>query len=416
MMTNKPVNWRNRIVGYDVVEADQLLANPANWRIHPKAQQDALTGVLDDVGWVQEIIVNKTTGHVVDGHMRVEVAITRGESVPVKYVELTEAEELLILATIDPISAMAATDAAQLESLLQSVNSDSAAVQAMLAKLAEDSGLDYEPEVVPDAGAQIDKADELLQKWQVERGQLWVTPSKSGHGEHRLLCGDSTNADDVARVMAGERADLMVTDPPYNVAQDTELYAQNQSKALKQLAESDWDRGFDPILFLEATKDTLKPDSWQYVFTAHNLFGTIFEWLNKTHAKTSFCVWCKPNPMPSLTKRTWTFAVELCLFGKSGSPVFNYPDGEHCLNWWPINKASDGTHPTQKTLEVITHIITHCSSVGQIVNDFFLGSGTTLVACEQTGRLGRGLELEPKYCAVILQRLTDMGLTPKLAE
>lgn len=132
----KPVEWRNRIVGYDVVEADQLLANPANWRIHPKAQQDALTGVLDDVGWVQEIIVNKTTGHVVDGHMRVEVAITRGESVPVKYVELTEAEELLILATIDPISAMAATDAAQLENLLQSVNSDSAAVQAMLAKLA----------------------------------------------------------------------------------------------------------------------------------------------------------------------------------------------------------------------------------------------------------------------------------------
>jgi hypothetical protein len=138
----KPQEWRNRIVGYDVVEADQLLANPANWRIHPKAQQDALTGVLDDVGWVQEIIVNKTTGHVVDGHMRVEVAITRGESVPVKYVELSEEEELLILATIDPISAMAATDAAQLEALLANVNSDSAAVQAMLAQLA---GVEQDP-------------------------------------------------------------------------------------------------------------------------------------------------------------------------------------------------------------------------------------------------------------------------------
>jgi hypothetical protein len=134
-------DWRNRIVGYDVVEADQLLANPSNWRVHPKAQQDALTGVLDDVGWVQEIIVNKTTGHVVDGHMRVEVAITRGESVPVKYVELSEDEEKLILATIDPISAMAATDAAQLEALLADVNSDSAAVQAMLEQLAAKSGL-----------------------------------------------------------------------------------------------------------------------------------------------------------------------------------------------------------------------------------------------------------------------------------
>lgn len=275
-------------------------------------------------------------------------------------------------------------------------------------------GLEFPDDTPPDAGAQIDRADELLQVWKCERGQLWVIPSKSGKGSHRLLCGDSTNADDVARVMGGDRADLMVTDPPYNVARDTELYAQNNSKALKQLAESEWDQGFDPILFLEATKDTLKADCWQYVFTAHNLFGTIFEWLNKTHAKTGFCVWCKPNPMPSLTKRTWTFAVELCLFGKSGAPIFNYPDGEHCLNWWPINKASDGTHPTQKTLEVITHIITHCSTVGQIVNDFFLGSGTTLVACEQTGRLGRGLELEPKYCAVILQRMSDMGLEPKL--
>ncbi len=140
----KPVEWRNRIVGYEVVPADQLLANPSNWRIHPRAQQEALTGVLDDIGWVQEIIVNKTTGHVVDGHMRVEVAITRGESVPVKYVELTEAEELLILATIDPISAMAATDTAQLESLLANVNSDSAAVQALLAKLAGEEQDPYE--------------------------------------------------------------------------------------------------------------------------------------------------------------------------------------------------------------------------------------------------------------------------------
>lgn len=133
--------WRNRIVGYDVVPAEDLLANPSNWRIHPRAQQEALTGVLDDIGWVQEIIVNKTTGHVVDGHMRVAVAISRHENVPVKYVELSEAEEKLILATIDPISAMAGVDSEQLDALLQSVNSDNEAVQAMLAQLAEANGL-----------------------------------------------------------------------------------------------------------------------------------------------------------------------------------------------------------------------------------------------------------------------------------
>lgn len=71
--------WRNRIVEYGQEAPDQLLANPANWRIHPKSQQDALAGVLDQVGWVQTVIVNRQTGHVVDGHLRVSLAISRNE-------------------------------------------------------------------------------------------------------------------------------------------------------------------------------------------------------------------------------------------------------------------------------------------------------------------------------------------------
>lgn len=76
----KQPDWRNRIVGYGMEDADQLLANPANWRIHPKHQQDALSGVLNEIGWVQNILVNKTTGHVVDGHLRAALAITAGKA------------------------------------------------------------------------------------------------------------------------------------------------------------------------------------------------------------------------------------------------------------------------------------------------------------------------------------------------
>lgn len=72
-------HWQNRIIGEGIEAPDQLLANPANWRIHPKPQQDALTSVLDTVGWVQRVIVNKRTGHIVDGHLRVEMAISRNE-------------------------------------------------------------------------------------------------------------------------------------------------------------------------------------------------------------------------------------------------------------------------------------------------------------------------------------------------
>jgi len=96
--------WRNRITGSGEEASDQLLANPANWRIHPKAQQDALAGALDQVGWVQQVMVNRRTGFVVDGHARVALALRRGEpTVPVLYVDLDANEEALVLATLDPI-------------------------------------------------------------------------------------------------------------------------------------------------------------------------------------------------------------------------------------------------------------------------------------------------------------------------
>jgi len=113
--------WRNRIVGHGEEEAEQLLANPKNWRIHPKAQQDALEGVLKTVGWVQNVIVNQRTGFVVDGHARVAMAITAGEKVPVVYVDLSEEEEALILATLDPLAAMAATDEELYRSLVADI-------------------------------------------------------------------------------------------------------------------------------------------------------------------------------------------------------------------------------------------------------------------------------------------------------
>jgi hypothetical protein len=102
------VPWRNRIVGTGEEAPDQLVANPLNWRTHPGPQRDALRGSLAEVGWVQQVLVNQRTGHVVDGHARVEEALSRQEAtVPVLYVDLSPEEEALVLATLDPIGAMA---------------------------------------------------------------------------------------------------------------------------------------------------------------------------------------------------------------------------------------------------------------------------------------------------------------------
>ena len=135
--------WRNRIIGHGEQPAISFMANPLNWRIHPKAQRDALTGILGDVGWVQSVIVNKTTGNVVDGHARIEEALKLGDETPVPFVEveLSEEEEQKILLTLDPISALAAADKANLQALMDSASFDSPALNQMLADLAADAGL-----------------------------------------------------------------------------------------------------------------------------------------------------------------------------------------------------------------------------------------------------------------------------------
>ncbi len=112
--------------------------NPANWRIHPKEQQTALEGVLSEVGWVQDVIVNKRTGNLIDGHLRCQVAARNNEqTVPVVYVDLSEDEEAIILASLDPLSAMATTDRDKLTDLLHTLNSDDERVQQMMADIAE---------------------------------------------------------------------------------------------------------------------------------------------------------------------------------------------------------------------------------------------------------------------------------------
>jgi hypothetical protein len=135
------IEWRNRIVESGQEAPDQLLANPFNARIHPKPQQDALSSVLDSIGWIAPVIVNKRTGHVIDGHLRVSLALSRREtSIPVDYVDLDENEEKTLLASFDYITGMAVYDREAVDTLLGEINSDDAGVQALLESLGVKHG------------------------------------------------------------------------------------------------------------------------------------------------------------------------------------------------------------------------------------------------------------------------------------
>ena len=136
------MSLRNRIAGYGEVDPADLLANPRNMRIHPTAQQEALAGSLEEVGWVRDILVNRASGFVIDGHARVALALRRGErSVPVSYVDLTPKEEALVLASLDHITGLAGIDNEQLDALLREVSTGNAALQAMFSDMAQSAGI-----------------------------------------------------------------------------------------------------------------------------------------------------------------------------------------------------------------------------------------------------------------------------------
>jgi ParB-like chromosome segregation protein Spo0J len=168
----------------------ELAENPLNWRTHPGEQLTALADVISEIGWAGAALYNERTGRLIDGHARKKIGLEKGyEKIPVLIGSWDEATEAKILASLDPIGAMATADAAKLEALLREVGTDSEALQQMLDDLARDAGI-VPPEIAsaPDPGPQIDRAAELQAKWKTETGQLWVIPSKTVPPRRVKIC------------------------------------------------------------------------------------------------------------------------------------------------------------------------------------------------------------------------------------
>ncbi len=140
-------DWHNRIVGHGEESPDQLAANLKNWRIHPEQQQKVLEGSIKDVGYIRSVTVNKRSGYVLDGHLRVSLAISSGQSsIPVEYVDLSEEEEAEALATIDPIAGMAVADHEQLGALMADIHHADEAVMGFLGEMYEIPNFEPVPE------------------------------------------------------------------------------------------------------------------------------------------------------------------------------------------------------------------------------------------------------------------------------
>jgi hypothetical protein len=161
------VELRNRTDGHGVEDPEKILANPKNWRTHSPDQESAVEGLLEEIGWVNSVIVNRTTGRLIDGHLRVEIAKKRQEkTIPVVYVKLTEKEEELVLALLDPVGDLAGMDPKKLQALIDEMaDPQSLALQKLIAKLEEELGVGSdarEMETLLDQAVQLEPGREFV--------------------------------------------------------------------------------------------------------------------------------------------------------------------------------------------------------------------------------------------------------------
>src|SRR5258708_8299465 len=226
-ITSKTI--RDRIVELRRVLARDLVPNPKNWRRHPERQAAALRGVLEEVGYADELLARQLPdGHLqlIDGHLRSQT--TPYQLVPVLVLDVDEAEADKLLATLDPLAAMGETDKLAFKDLASFVQTDSADLRELLdgtAGLAKESTQDAIPALPVTPVARL--------------GQIWQL------GKHKLLCGDSTRPGEVARLMGEERAVLFQTDPPYAVGYTGGSHPPARANRGKGKRDKDWS-GHDP--------------------------------------------------------------------------------------------------------------------------------------------------------------------------
>jgi DNA modification methylase len=376
---------RDRIRELRRVPASELRPNPKNWRTHPKAQADALKGVLAEIGIADAVLareLNDGSLMLLDGHLRVE---TMGDQMlPVLVLDVDEAEGDKVLATLDPLAAMAVADATKLDAILREVDTGSPELQEMLAALADDAGLyqDGDKEIVED------EIREPPVNPITKPGDLWTL------GDHRLLCGDSTKPEDVERLMAGAKAGMVHTDPPYGMSYQSNMRTKSAKFAVLENDDRVLTEWIEPAI--------QNSEGWVFIWTTWKVLEQWFPVVKPFGKLSNLVVWSKGGGGIGDLKKTFSTDHEIAFVFNRGAELC----GKRIGSVWSFGKdaAGDYAHPTQKPVALAAEAIDKTTIKACTVYDPFLGSGTTLIAAEQLGRKCYGMEISPAYCDVIVNR------------
>ncbi len=363
---------------------------------------------IDEFGYIDPLIWNKKTGNLVGGHQRFKILLAKGlKEIEVSVVDLPIEKEKLLNLALNKISGQ--WDREKLAHLLDDIPEidleltgfDLPEAENLIADIL---GPDNEEEAF-DLEAHLDNDLPSITK----PGDL-ITLGLNG--EHRLLCGDVTKSSDVAKLMGDSRARLCHLDPPYNIR-----YNPDSRPVIKKSKNNNYEGkitndNLTPKRYrlwfnkvIDSVNEALVPGACFYIWNSHKNFGLMHNLLTEQNFKiASVITWAKESFAPGFGD--YNEQTEFCLYGWKGGSRHSWfgPKNESTL--WRINrdKTSLYKHPTQKALELAERAIRNSSKSGDIVFDPFLGSGTTLIAAARLGRRCFGIEIEPKYCDIIVRR------------
>lgn len=386
---------------FEWIPVSDLRPYPGNSKRHPKEQIDRLAKGIQYYGWRHPILISKQSGFIVVGHARLEAAKKLGlKEVPVHFQDFD---------SIDQENGFRIADNAYSE--LGEL--DFSAINAELENLGPDFDLDLlglgeDFELEPaDKYGDADAVPEI-RKTTIQRGDLFLL------GSHRLLCGDATCKEDVERLMNGEKADLFLSDPPYGVSYtDKNEYLNRLGKAMAcpKAIENDHQTPEEMKIFWDSSFlnacESLSDKASYYIFAPQG--GDLLLLLLQAVREAGFqlkhiLVWAKNNHV--LGRCDYHYKHEPIVYGwkQKGTHEF-YGRGQKNTSVWDFNKPlKNDLHPTMKPAEVLEEALLNSTKKEDLVLDLFLGSGSTLIACEKTSRKCFGMEIDPEYCQVILDR------------
>ena len=377
---------------------ESLIPYARNSRTHSDAQVAQIAASIREFGWTNPVLID-AEGGIIAGHGRIMAGRKLGikEAPCIVLANLTDAKRRAYVIADNKLALNAGWDVELLKIELGDLKAldfdlsltgfDPGELGNLLADKTE--GL-TDPDAVPQVP--VNPVTVL--------GDTWLL------GKHRLRCGDSTSIDEVDALMAGHKADMVFTDPPYRMAveggsdQPIGRAAAKLGEMIKHLCE------FDPVAFLSTLSSVFAAGKMNaYVFCNKDLVPDYLNWAVSSKFNFNILFWKKPNAIPLGGNHRPD--VEYLLLFRRSAIWNNAVAGVNYSKCLEFSRELSKDHPTLKPVDLISNELLISSNSESVVLDFFGGSGSTMIACEKTGRNARLMELDPKYCDVIVKRWQD---------